>query len=157
MLVVLRTPPDGALYHQGLEGRFDELLDLASESPDVGHRAAAARPRAGGTLRRIARGCHSVPGLDAPSLLASADVVIGAGGTMARESAILGMPTYTVFAGRLAAVDGELLRLGRLQDLRAPGTMPRLERRPATAAPFPPEHADEILRVISSTVADVAS
>ncbi len=43
---------------------------------------------------------------------------------MNRESAILGTPTYTVFAGRLAAVDAELIRLGRMQDLRAPGVQP---------------------------------
>ena len=76
---------------------------------------------------------------------------------MNRESAVLGMPTYTVFAGELAAVDGEAAAAGRLHDLRGPGTVPRFEKRPATEAPLPPEHADEILRVISSTVADVAA
>jgi predicted glycosyltransferase len=157
VLVVLRTPPDGALYHQGLKGRFDELLELAAGSPDV---VTVLLPRDREQAARYAGSPGVVipsRALDAPSLLASADVVIGAGGTMTRESAVLGMPTYTVFAGRLAAVDGELLRLGRLQDLRAPGTTPRFEKRPATAAPLPPEHADEILRVISSTVADVAA
>ena len=52
---------------------------------------------------------------------------------MNRESALLGTPTYTVFAGELAAVDAELIRLGRLRDLRdrAAG---RRSRRSRTAA-----------------------
>ncbi len=56
--------------------------------------------------------------IDGLSLLAHADAVIGAGGTMNREAALLGTPTYTMFAGRLAAVDAELMRRGLLHDLR---------------------------------------
>jgi len=40
---------------------------------------------------------------------------------MNREAALLGTPTYTVFAGRLAAVDTELIRLGLLYDVRTAG------------------------------------
>ena len=37
---------------------------------------------------------------------------------MTRESALLGTPTYTVFAGKLASVDAKLIHDGRLHDLR---------------------------------------
>jgi hypothetical protein len=40
---------------------------------------------------------------------------------MTREAALLGTPTYTVFAAELAAVDAELIRTGRLADLRVTG------------------------------------
>ena len=50
---------------------------------------------------------------------------------MNRESAILGTPTYTVFAGELAAVDAELIRQGRLRDLRSPASSIALEKKPA--------------------------
>jgi Protein of unknown function (DUF354) len=71
------------------------------------------------------RASHAV---DGPSLLALADLVVGAGGTMNRESALLGTPTYTVFAAELAAVDAELIRRGLLYDLRDEGSEPRFGR-----------------------------
>jgi len=55
--------------------------------------------------------------IDAQSLIAFADVVISAGGTMNREAVALGTPVYTVFEGRLGAVDERLLDEGRLRRL----------------------------------------
>jgi predicted glycosyltransferase len=48
------------------------------------------------------------------------DVVLGAGGTMTREAALLGVPTYSLFAGRPAAVDASLMRRGVLKRLEDP-------------------------------------
>jgi predicted glycosyltransferase len=53
--------------------------------------------------------------LDGANLIASADLVISAGGTMNREAAALGVPAATIYAGRWAAVDEELVREGRLR------------------------------------------
>ena len=55
--------------------------------------------------------------MDAQSLVAYADLVISAGGTMNREAVALGTPVYTTFEGRLGAVDEALLRDGRLRRL----------------------------------------
>ena len=55
--------------------------------------------------------------IDAQSLVAYADLVVSAGGTMNREAAILGVPTWTTFAGRLGAVDRQLVEEGRLRVL----------------------------------------
>ena len=110
--------------------RFDEILWLALEHEDVQivmlPRTSGQRARYEALSPRIRVPRHAV---DGGSLLAAADLTVGAGGTMNRESAVLGTPTYTVFAGRLAAVDAELVRLGRLHDLRAPGTQPRFEKK----------------------------
>lgn len=54
---------------------------------------------------------HAVDGL---SLLWNSDLVISGGGTMNREAAILGVPVYTIFRGRLGAVDQYLSTKGRL-------------------------------------------
>ena len=78
--------------------------------------------------------------IDAQSLIAFADLVISAGGTMNREAVALGTPVWTTFEGRLGAVDepliadGRLRRLTRAEDVgaRAPGT------RRAGAPPRPP-------------------
>jgi len=43
--------------------------------------------------------------------------VISAGGTINREAAALGVPVASIYAGRWAAVDEELVNEGRLQRL----------------------------------------
>ena len=48
----------------------------------------------------------------AQSLLAGADLVVSAGGTMNREAVVLGTPVYTTFAGRLGGVDERLIERG---------------------------------------------
>jgi len=58
--------------------------------------------------------------VDAQSLIAFADVVVSAGGTMNREAAALGVPVYTTYGGRLGGVDEELIRQGRLRPLTDP-------------------------------------
>ena len=48
---------------------------------------------------------------------------------MSREAAILGTPAYTVFSGKLAAVDQELIHRGWLVDLRQGTSSIRFERK----------------------------
>lgn len=50
-------------------------------------------------------------GLD---LIAESDVVISGGGTMVREAVALGIPSYSIFTGKLGAVDKRLAEEGRL-------------------------------------------
>jgi uncharacterized protein len=129
VLAVFRPPPEGALYHRVGNERFDELLELAVEREDV---RVVLLPRTHEQLAqyRALSARIRIPerAIDSRSLLAFADLTVGAGGTMTRESALLGTPTYTVFAGRLAAVDAELIRSGRLIDLRAPTSGVRFEK-----------------------------
>jgi predicted glycosyltransferase len=66
--------------------------------------------------------------VDAQSLIALADLVVSAGGTMNREAAALGVPVYTTYGGRLGGVDEMLLREGRLQPLTDPRAL-ELEKR----------------------------
>ena len=71
--------------------------------------------------------------VDAQSLVALADLVVSAGGTMNREAVALGVPVYTTFAGRLGAVDSALVNEGRLRVLTSADDA-RLEKRAATRA-----------------------
>jgi predicted glycosyltransferase len=75
---------------------------------------------------------------------------------MNRESALLGTPTYTVFAGELAAVDAELIRRGLLYDLRDSASEPEFEKRQeARARPLLEGHAimEAILGALRSAAA----
>jgi predicted glycosyltransferase len=58
--------------------------------------------------------------IDAQSLIALADLVVSAGGTMNREAVALGTPVYSTFGGRLGGVDESLMRAGRLRPLTDP-------------------------------------
>jgi predicted glycosyltransferase len=130
VLVVLRPPPEGALYHRMGNTRFDELLEAAAAHPDT---EVVVLPRSAEQRSRYAaRHDVRVPAdvVHGTSLLRAADLVIGAGGTMNREAALLGTPTYTLFAGELAAVDAALIVEGRLIDLRDVDATPPFVKKP---------------------------
>ena len=57
---------------------------------------------------------------DGRSLVALADALVSAGGTMNREAAVLGTPVWSIFEGPLGGVDELLVREGRMQILRDP-------------------------------------
>jgi uncharacterized protein len=116
-IVVVRTPPEVSLYHRFQNDLFAQVLErLRGAQAVVLPRTPAQRvelTRAGGLI---------VPerALDAQSLVAYADLVVSAGGTMGREAVALGTPAFTVFEGRLGAVDERLIAEGRLRRLANP-------------------------------------
>jgi predicted glycosyltransferase len=151
--VAMRPPPEGALYHRAGNTRFDDVLEhVLSEGAQV-----VLLPRGESQRSRYDRPGVLVPSrpVDGSTLLATVDLTIGAGGTMTRESALLGTPTYTVFLAELAAVDGELIRDGRLIDLRE-GGLPSVEKRPAASAGVDPARAAAILEIVLATVEEAA-
>jgi hypothetical protein len=115
-IAVVRTPPSVSLYHRFENDLFGQVLErLRGGQTVVMPRTESQRQelsRAGGFL--IPEGA-----IDAQSLIAYADLVVSAGGTMNREAVALGAPVYTVFEGRLGAVDERLIASGRLRRLRS--------------------------------------
>jgi uncharacterized protein len=155
-VVVFRPPPRGALYHRHGNDRFDEILEVARQRPDV---EALVLPRSPAQAARY----RKLPGLlvpehavDAGALLLRADVFVGGGGTMSREAALLGTPAFTVFSGHLAAVDAELIRQGRMIDLRDPRSAPMFERKRAQPPAVAMERRRAILDVIERAAVSVA-
>src|SRR4051794_240079 len=118
-LVVVRTPPSRALYHAFENPLLEDALRALDAQEHVRAVALVRHPEqrealAAMGLRRVTVPDHAV---DARSLMWAADVVLGAGGTMTREAALLGVPTFTLFAGREPAVDRWLIAEGRLERL----------------------------------------
>jgi uncharacterized protein len=136
MLIVLRPPPDVSLYHRTSNPLFPQTLDFVGSRDDV---HAIVLPRTD-EQREFVRGLDLpsviVPerAVDAQSLIALADLVVSAGGTMNREAAALGVQVYTTYAARLGGVDEMLIREGRLVPLTDPRAL-RLEKRDAVASP----------------------
>jgi predicted glycosyltransferase len=124
-LVVVRTPPSVSLYHRFENDLFAQVLDrLGALQTVVLPRTAEQRAMLGRDRRFI------VPdrAIDAQSLIAYADLVVSAGGTMNREAVALGTPVFTVFEGRLGAVDERLLAAGRLKRLERPDQLRVVKR-----------------------------
>jgi uncharacterized protein len=120
-IAVVRTAPSYALY---LGGSENELLPrvlqrLTGEGAQVVVLPRTAEQRQ--ALRQLDPALV-VPerAVDGRSLAALADVVVSAGGTMIREAAVLGTPVWSIFEGRLGAVDELLVSEGRVRLLRDP-------------------------------------
>jgi predicted glycosyltransferase len=131
-LVVVRTPPEVSLYHRFENPLFRRVLERLGSS---GAQAVVLprTPEQREEIRRLGRFTVPERAVDAQSLVAYADLVISAGGTMNREAVALGTPVYTTFEGRLGAVDEALLREGRLRRLTDPDEV-RVERRSGQGA-----------------------
>ena len=119
-IAVLRPPATMSLYHRGLENTLfnDVLVYLQQTDAQI-----VLLPR---TLEQ-GREFADAPGVlmpakpvDGPSLVYAADLVVSAGGTMNREAALLGVPTWTTFAGELGGVDRMLIETGRMEVLERP-------------------------------------
>jgi predicted glycosyltransferase len=63
------------------------------------------------------------------SLLKSVDLVICSGGTMLREAAYLGIPSYSIFHSEVGAVDRWLEQIGRARLLRDARDLDKIELR----------------------------
>lgn len=113
LLAVVRTPPVVSLYH-----RFENPL-FAQVLARLEGRQAVVLPRVDSQRAELLGRGFVVPeqAVDAQSLIALADVVVSAGGTMNREAVALGTPVWTTFEGRLGAVDERLIAEGRLHRL----------------------------------------
>jgi predicted glycosyltransferase len=134
-IAVVRTPPSVSLYHRFENDVFAQVLDRLRGTQTV------VLPRV--PEQRAALDGFIVPehAIDAQSLIAFADVVVSAGGTMNREAVALGTPVWTTFEGRMGAVDERLIADGRLRRLeraeelvlekREAGESERVRRDPA--------------------------
>jgi predicted glycosyltransferase len=133
-LVVVRTPPEVSLYHRFENDLFADVLARLRDAAQSEGVQSVVLPRTAAQRAQLS----GVPGftvperaIDAQSLIAFADLVISAGGTMNREAVALGTPVYTTFEGRLGAVDERLIAEGRLRKLGGVGQLDLAKRDPS--------------------------
>ena len=144
-VMVVRPPADMALYHRFGNPLFPLLLELLTSAPVTvillaRMAAQAADLQAAGFGALLWRG----EALDGRQLVAGADAVVSAGGTMNREAAVLGTPAYSIYAGKLAAVDRALVAAGSLHLLHDAQDLTRIPLRKKAAAP-PPRISDALV------------
>jgi predicted glycosyltransferase len=139
-IAVVRTPAEMSAYHRFENSIFRDVLERLRGTQTV------VLPRTPQQRAELSGADLVVPerAIDSQSLVAYADLVVSAGGTMNREAVALGTPVWTTFEGRLGAVDERLIAEGRLRRLqsvdqlelvkRAPGIAPRVRRDPQLLA-----------------------
>jgi predicted glycosyltransferase len=133
VIAVVRPPPETSAYHAE-NPLYAGVLDRLATAPDAVAVIVARTQAQAEAVRGRADPSLIVPerAIDAQSLIAFADLVVGAGGTMNREAVALGTPVYTIFSGRLGAVDERLIAERRLRPLAHPA---ELELRKREGAP----------------------
>ena len=132
-LAVVRTPPSVSLYHRFENDLFARVLRRLRETGAQ----VVVLPRTPELRAELAgEPGYVVPerAVDAQSLVAYADVVVSAGGTMNREAVALDTPVWTTFEGRMGAVDERLIAEGRLRRLQNAGEIELRKRERAAGA-----------------------
>jgi predicted glycosyltransferase len=122
-LAVVRTAPSYALYLGGSENPLlPRLLGRLAEEGGATTIVLARTQEQRDAVRALGLPRTVVPdrAVDGRSLVALADLLVSAGGTMSREAAVLGTPVWSIFEGRLGAVDEQLAAEGRLSFLSDP-------------------------------------
>jgi len=156
-VVVVRPPADMALYHRFENSLFPALLRRLQRDEGL---TVVTLPRTSGQREELeATGFGDLlwggDVLDGRELAAAADAVVSAGGSMIREAAALGTPAYSIYAGRLGAVDRTLVADGRLHLIRSVDDVDALqfERKPPRAVP---RLGDDLVRQFVDRILEVA-
>ncbi len=151
IVAVARTAPTRAVYHSSANPLFEEAIRTLCSQEGVVCVVLTRHADEIAAIERLELGNCVVPraAIDSRSLVYAADVMIGAGGTMTREAALMGIPTWTLFAGKTPAVDLWLERRGMLRRLSRPRQLADVA--PRCAGPYSPAE----LRVRSGRLEEV--
>ena len=122
LVVTIRPPATEAHYHNPeSEVLFAETLRRIGSMPNVRAVTLPRNSRQSQQLREqwadlIATGRMIVPAtpVNGVNLVWFSDLVVSGGGTMNREAAALGVPVYSIFRGKIGAVDRYLEAQGRM-------------------------------------------
>jgi len=122
IVVTVRPPATEAHYHVPESDQlFEAVLDCLSERSDVklvvlprNHRQGERIQQARSKLFESGKAIIPQHVVDGLNLVWHSDLVISGGGTMNREAAALGVPVYSMFRGRIGAVDQYLVGTGRM-------------------------------------------
>jgi len=122
LLVTIRPPASEAHYHvPESDTLFEAVMRFLGDKSDAKVILLPRNQAQEVVIRKrwpelFASGKIMVPprAVDGVNLIWHSDLVISGGGTMNREAAALGVPVYSIFRGKIGAVDRYLAASGRL-------------------------------------------
>jgi predicted glycosyltransferase len=129
LVVTLRPPANEAHYHTPKsDDLFDAAVAFLGQVPGVKLIAVPRNEKQAASVKQkwpalFSSGQMRIPDhvVDGLNLIWYSDLVISGGGTMNREAAALGVPVFSVFRGKIGAVDQYLSMNGRLVLLESVG------------------------------------
>jgi predicted glycosyltransferase len=143
LLVMVRPPAVEAHYHNPeSEKLLTESINIFVNNPHTRILLLPRNTRQEAELRSAWAGAIALKQIlipahveDGLNLIWNSDLVISGGGTMNREAAALGVPVYSIFRGKIGAVDrfladqGRLVLLETVEDVRTKVKPVRREQR----------------------------
>ena len=122
LVVTVRPPANEAHYHNPeSDVLFREVMEVLGRHPQTKIVVLPRNDRQADSVRTswprlFESGKAMVPKkvVDGLNLIWYSDLVISGGGTMNREAAALGVPVYSIFRGKIGAVDRYLAANGRM-------------------------------------------
>lgn len=168
IVVTVRPPATNAHYHNPESERLlAAAIEFVSQHPTVKIVLLPRYPEQARSLMAswsalFASGKMLIPEhvVDGLNLIWYSDLVISGGGTMNREAAALGVPAYSIFRGKIGAIDQYLCNCGRLVLLESVEQISQRVVIAPHARPAKPQHASSttlevvighILRVLELT------
>jgi predicted glycosyltransferase len=153
VLVLMRPAAHDALYHRFQNTLFDDALAFLLKNENVRVILLPRNESQRGEYSARERVIVPATPLHGPNLIAASDLVISAGGTINREAAALGVPAVSIYAGKWAAVDEQLVNEGRLRRISSNTDLHRLsvEKKRSTNPRRSSAVIDEVLGFIFET------
>ncbi len=165
LIVTVRPPATEAHYHNPeAEALLERVMDHLGETPGLRTVLLPRNKRQEVEIRTkwphwFNSGRTIIPSgvVDGLNLVWHSDLVVSGGGTMNREAAALGVPVYSIFRGKIGAVDHQLQADGRLVliesvqqvaekiHLKPRDKNPQAQMRPRAALQQIIDHVQEIL------------
>lgn len=147
VLAVLRPPATTANYHsEKSDAIFDEILRYLLNAVDTFTIIVPRTSIQGDEVKKVVKSLQAPDGrylildevVDGLDLTYAADLLISGGGTMNREAALIGVPVYSIFAGKLGSLDAQMEAEGLITFIREPDDIAKIkltqrERRPRAA------------------------
>jgi predicted glycosyltransferase len=160
VVVVTRTPPTRAIYHRFPNPLFVETLRLLDRAQNLRLVVLTrhAEQREAITALKLRQAVVPARAVDSRSLMYVADLVIGAGGTMTREAALLRIPTLSMFRGSQPAVDRWLEEEGLLRVIHEAGDVGSPAPRATDPTPLSElrRRGAELSEIFASTIESTA-
>ena len=162
LVITLRPPANEAHYHNPeSEELLTAVLNSLQDREDAkvillprNHHQENAIRKSWPSLFDSGKMLVPANAVDGLNLIWHSDLVISGGGTMNREAAALGVPVYSIFRGRIGAVDRYLARTGRLvlvESVAEVRTKILLQRRQRPAEPTYWNN-DTLMKIVDNVV-----
>ncbi len=162
VIVTLRPPQTAAHYHiHETELIFEAVLNFLCSHSNVTIVILARTREQEKDISPYIKGSKAKlifpdKAIDGINLVWHSDIMISGGGTMNREAALLGIPTYTMFASQLGALDQKLVNEQKMKKIGSVNDVDKIDIRKRPIIKMSHENRDQLVNFIVDQIIGVA-